>query len=418
MEYTYKARTKDGGLKTGKLEAANEMEALGKLQNMNYFVTELLGEKEKPGTFSSKGLKNIALDETKAKKIKRYKGLKNDDLILFCEQFSVLLQSGVDIIKSLDILATQATSQKLYDALLVIRNAVAGGETLSKAMTRYPDIFNKYMLNLISIGESSGTLADVILKVSQYFEKGEAIKSKVKAALIYPAVLIAVSLIAIVVFMVQVIPMFQKIFGEFNVELPQLTVMVIGMSNFVKKYLLIEIIAVAGIVFFIKKTMKNPEQRIKIDEFLLKVPILGSVILRTSVVNFCSSFNVLLYNGVSVIDTIEMVRGTLGNSFLAEKLVKVREKVKGGMPISTALDEAGEYPQLMIQMMAVGEETGHLDTMLDKLVIFYEKRVTQDVNALASIFEPLILVVMGGIIGVLVIAMFLPIFKMSQIGGG
>ncbi len=416
MDFQYKARTADGAVKTGKIDASNEFEAMSKLQNMGMYVINLSAQ----GGGAKSKIQSIDQSkvESKHKKLKRSRGLKNDDIILFCDQMSVLLNAGVDIIRSLEILLLQVSSQKLYDIIVDLKNQVSGGASLSTAMTKYPRVFEPYMINLVEIGESSGTLADVMLKIGEHLEASEAIKRKIKSALTYPAVLILVSMVAILVFMVKIIPMFERIFGDFDITLPKLTQWVVLISRQVRQNFIFIVVFIVALFFISKKLLSKHDIRVQFDRIILRLPVLGNLLLRSAVVNFCSSFSVLLSNGVSMVEAMDMVSGSLGNFYLGERFLRIKEKVKGGVSVSQGMEESGEFPPLVVQMIAVGEETGKLTEMLEKVSQFYSKRVSAALDAMTSIFEPLILVVMGSVIGVLVISMFLPIFKLSQIGSG
>ncbi|MBU0650929.1 type II secretion system F family protein [bacterium] len=412
MEFYYKAKTRAGELKTGSIDAVSDVEAVTKLQNMGFIVLDVSGSQQADAGFA------FGKVSVKAKKTKRTKNLKQEEIILFCDQMSVLLESSIDIIKALEILALQVSSQKLYDTIIDMKIEVSGGKSLSEAMSKYPKIFPGFIVNLVQIGESSGQLPDVMKRVAVYLEKADAVKRKIKGALTYPAILVCVSVGAIAIFLVKIIPIFQKIFGEFDIELPVLTQMVIKVSDTLRAYLFFEIIIIAILIIGARKMLTMPHYRYIFDEKILRMPIIGELLLRTAIVNFTTSFSVLLSNGVPIVDALEMVKGSVGNTFLSEIFSKIKNQVKGGGSVSKGLEESKVFPALVVQMIGVGEETGRLTNMLDKISEFYDKRVTAAVETLSAIFEPLILVIMGSIIGVLVISMFLPIFKMAQIGSG
>jgi type IV pilus assembly protein PilC len=416
MEYIYKARDHEGKITEGHIEAVNEVDAVGKLQNMDLYVIDISNEEfvEKKFKFNlfSKNKSEQSREKRKNKKINK------EDIIFFFDQMAVLLDAGIDIIKSLDIVSAQIKNEKFYSIILNIKSYVSGGASLSNAMRKYPELFVSFILNLIEIGETSGKLPEVLNKITKYLEQTQEIKRKLKTVFIYPCVLLAVSFVVIAIFMFKVIPTFQTMFAGFNIELPKITQLFIVFSGQMQKYFLINLLSVILIIFFIRKIVKIKKYRYKIDKFILKIPVIKQVVFRTAIVRFASSFNILLENGVSIVDSLELLKGAVGNIYFGEEFGKIKQKVNSGATLSESLKMTGVFPLLVVQLIGIGEETGKLPLMLNKISVFYEKRLNAAIDMMSALTEPLVILIMGGIIGTLVISMFLPIFKMSQIGSG
>ena len=408
-EFQYTVRTADGVKEEGSIASVDETEAVRILQGKGCTVLSVTGGQGKGVSKSSKRVVE--------KEIKRKNKISSDDFLLFFDQLAVLLDSGIDIIRALDIVSLQATSKPLYDAITSMKTDVTGGLGLSEAMAKFPKFFPRFVRGIIQVGEQSGELPMVIERVAQNIERVDEVRQKIKKALTYPLLLVFFSIVAIAVFLLKIIPTFVKIFAEFDIELPKMTLFVMGLSDIFRHYFFLLMGAAVLIVIAVRKILQIPRYRVIFDENILKVPYLGSLLLKSAVANFSTSLEMMLKNGVSVLEALHLAKDSLRNTYLEGLMDRVRDRVKEGSTISSQLQKIPVFPMMMVQMIGVGEESGRLVDMLKKLSQFYNKRVSEAVDSFAAIFEPLILVFVGGVIGVLVIAMFLPIFKMASIGG-
>ncbi len=408
-DFEYTVRTPSGDKKEGSVTAHDETEAVCILQGRGYLILNLKSSIKKK---SQQALVNRVREE-----VRRRKSTKLDDLRLFFDQVSVLMDASIDIIRVLEIVALQIGSEPLYNAINVMKADISGGASLAESMAKYPKFFPKHVRSIVLIGEQSGELAEVTMCIAENMEKADEVRQKIKKALIYPVILVIFSIIAIAVFLLKIIPTFVGIFADFDIDLPKLTLFVMDLSEFAQRYFFFMVAAVIGFYWVVKKLLSMPKYRFKFDRFILKIPFLGVLLLRSAMVSFTSSLDLMLRNGVLVIEALTLARDSLGNRYLKSLIDHVRDRVKEGSTISSQLEKYPVFPLMLVQMVSVGEESGRLVDMLHKVSEYYNKRVAEAVDRFASIFEPLILMFVGGIIGVLVIAMFLPIFKMAEIGG-
>jgi type IV pilus assembly protein PilC len=418
MEFKYKVRTIDGEIKQGTIDVRNESEAVSKLQGQGYFVISVYRE----------GIdeKAIAMDELltspeerkkKGLKLKRT-GVKTREIVLFFEQLGVLLDAGVDIIKSLDIVTLQAETNKFYLIVNEVKRNVSKGSSLSGAIALYPGSFNKFMISLTAIGEESGNLPEVLTRICIHMKRVGEVRRRLLTAFTYPLILIGVVLTAVLFFLFVIIPRFITIYEGFNIDLPVITDILVNFSVFVRKYVLIEIGVIAVLIFIGKKFYSVYENRMKIHRYILNVPFIGELIFRTTIVRMCDSLNLLLVNGVPIIEAIGLLKDALGNLYLEFLIEKVKTRVKGGESVSAGFEELKVFPTIVTRMMTVGEETGRLAQMLNKISRYFDEKVLYSINILSALIEPILIVIMGLIVGMLVVAMFLPVLRISQAGVG
>ncbi len=405
MKFSYTARNKNGELTQGVLDAFSEDEVISRLQAQDLLVVSVSSATDK-----------VVLSK-KAKQGKFHSGVKTDDLILFSRQLSTLLNAGIPLLRSLDILSKQVESKKLYNALEAIKADIEGGLTFHDALAKHKRVFSDFWINLVETGEASGQLASVLEQVADYIESSGALQSKIKSAMVYPVIISIVAVIAVAVFLLKIIPTFANIFKGFNIELPALTKMVMAASDILRHYfLMVAGIAIVFIIVF-KKYIQTKKGRRQIDAFKLKLPLVGPLFQEIAVSRFTSGLSTLIKSGVPVLHCLSIVSRTSGNKLFEEAIGKVRESVQEGKTMARPLEESGLFPPMVSQMVTVGEESGELSEMLHKISDFYEARVSASIDRLTTAFEPMMLVLMGGVVGTLIISMYLPIFKMTKMGG-
>lgn len=339
-------------------------------------------------------------------------GIKIRDVVVFTRQFSTMINAGLPLVQALDILAQQTENKVLADVTRQVVYDVESGQTLADALRKHPKAFGDLYVNMVAAGEAGGILDTILLRLAQFLEKNDAIVRKVKGAMIYPGVIISVAVIAISVLLIFVIPTFQNMFASVNLELPLPTRIVIGASNLLKNYWW----AIAGLagfgVFSVSRYYKTAPGRLQIDRLLLKTPVLGDVIRKAAVSRFTRTLGTLISSGVSILDGLEITARTAGNMVIHNAVMESRSSIAGGETIAGPLQKSKVFPPMVISMIAVGEQTGGLDEMLSKIADFYDEEVDAAVTALLSLMEPIMIVVLGVIVGGMVVAMYLPIFDM------
>jgi len=401
---TYVARARDaqGKPKTQKIVANSTAEARSALRNKGLFTLDI---KEAEG-FSFKG--EIDLSFLSKITVK--------DRAIFSRQFAVLVNAGVAMVRSLGVLAEQTTNKKLKKALIEINVDVQQGSNLSDAMGMHPEAFDTLYVSMVQAGEAGGVLDEVLNRISKLLEDQARLNNQIKSALSYPVV---VSCIAVAIFfgmVIFIIPVFGGIFEQLGGELPAFTQALVNLSELLRsRTALIIPFIVAAIVYGIRQYYKTRTGRETIDRLQLKLPLFGDLIQKTAVARFCRTFGSLSRSGVPVLSSLEIVRDTSGNQVIANALEEARREIQGGGMISLALQKNQVFPLLAIQMISVGEETGELDKMLMKVADFYEDEVEQAVKALTSIMEPIMIAVLGGMVGSILVAMYLPMFKIFDL---
>jgi type IV pilus assembly protein PilC len=400
--YLWVAETKKGRKLKGEIEAANEQIAQNQLKKRNLKVLKL---KPKPKDL----FESIPFLKPK---------VKNKDIIIFTRQFSTMIDAGLPLVQGLGILAEQSENPTFKNILKEITQDVEGGSTLSEAMKKHPRVFDELFVNLIAAGEVGGILDTILQRLATFIEKAADLRSKIKGALTYPIVVVAIAIIVIAVILIFVIPVFEDMFASFGQALPAPTQLVVAMSNFVKSKILFLIAGVIVFSFLFRQFRRTPYGRRAIDNFSLKLPVFGNLLKKTAVARFTRTLGTMLSSGVPILDSLEIVAKTAGNVIIEEIILEVRASIAEGQTIAEPLSENDVFPGMVIQMIAVGEATGALDTMLNKIADFYEKEVDAAVDALTSMLEPLLMLFLGGSIGGLVVAMYLPIFSMAGAVGG
>jgi len=339
-------------------------------------------------------------------------GVKTRDVVIMTRQFATMINAGLPLVQALGILADQTENKVLTDVTRQVVYDVESGHTLADALRKHPKAFSDLFVNMVAAGEAGGILDTILLRLAQFLEKNDAIIRKVKGAMVYPVVIMSVAAIAITVLLIFVIPTFQAMFASVNLELPLPTRVVIGMSNLLKHYWWAILGAIGLTGFAINRYYKTVPGKLQIDTMLLNVPVLGDVIRKSAVSRFTRTLGTLISSGVSILDGLEITARTAGNQVIHNAVMESRASIAGGETIAAPLQKSKVFPPMVISMIAVGEQTGGLDEMLSKIADFYDEEVDAAVSTLLSLMEPIMIVVLGVIVGGMVVAMYLPIFDM------
>lgn len=399
--YNWVAETKKGKVIKGELEAADEKSAGLQLRRRNLKIRKI---KPKPKDI----FENVSFMQPKVTK---------KDIVIFTRQFSTMIDAGLPLVQGLTILADQAENKTFKRILKEVVKDVEGGSSLAEALEKHPQVFDSLFVNLVAAGEVGGILDTILQRLAAYIEKAEKLKSQIKGAMTYPIVVVAIAIIVISVIMIFVIPVFQDMFASFGKALPVPTQIVVAMSDFTKGNILYMIGALILFVFLFKKYRGTAGGRKTTDTLSLKLPIFGPLLKKVAVARFSRTLGTMISSGVPIITALEIVAKTSGNVVLEEVIFDVRSSIAEGQPIAEPLSESDVFPNMVVQMIAVGEATGALDTMLEKIADFYDDEVDAAVAAMTAMLEPLLMVFLGGAIGGLVIAMYLPIFSMAAAMG-
>ncbi|HEY9657960.1 MAG TPA: type II secretion system F family protein [Allocoleopsis sp.] len=402
--YVVRARDTKGNLKREKIIADSPGEARTALRAKGLFVQDLSEQQ----SFTEK-LQKIDINELTAK-------VTVKDKAVFSRQFAVLINSGVAMVRGLGILADQCPNPKLKKALQEISSDVQEGNNLSDAMRKHPTCFDGLYVSMVQAGEVGGVLDEVMNRLSKLLEDVARLQNQIKSAMTYP---VAVGFIAVSVFLgmtIFLLPIFAKIFDDLNAKLPPFTEMMMGISRFLRNPVMMGglIITIIVLVFAYRQYYKTRVGRETMDRIFLKMPLFGDLLQKTATARFCRTFGALSRSGVPILTALEIVRDTSGNQVIANAIDDARQEVQTGGMISLALQRAQIFPVMAIQMISIGEETGEIDTMMMKVADFYEDEVEQAVKALTSIMEPIMIVVLGGMVGSILVAMYLPIFSIMD----
>jgi type IV pilus assembly protein PilC len=402
-KYSWEARSKSGSVQKGVMDASSA--ALVEAQLKKYGLTGISVKEE------GKKL------ELKLPGFGRGK-VDTKDLVVFTRQFATMIDSGLPLVQCLDILASQQDNKTFKAILYKVKESVESGSTFADALSKHPKAFDDLFVNMVAAGEVGGILDTILNRLAAYIEKAMKLKKRVKGAMVYPATIMSIAVIVVGVILVFVIPTFAKMFADFGGEMPGPTKFVISLSNFCKKYIFVMIAAGFGIRYAIAKYYATPKGRKAIDASLLKAPIVGPLIRKVAVAKFTRTLGTMISSGVPIMDGLEIVAKTAGNKIVEEAIYKVRQAISEGKTIAEPLAASGVFPPMVVQMIAVGEATGAMDTMLNKVADFYDDEVDDAVGALTSMMEPLLMVFLGTAVGGLVVAMYLPIFKLAGTVGG
>ncbi|CAM2008509.1 type II secretion system F family protein [Acanthopleuribacter pedis] len=341
-------------------------------------------------------------------------GVSAKDVSIFTRQFSVMIDAGLPLIQCLELLGGQQKNKNFSNIIQAVRGDVESGSTLSDAMRKHPKAFDTLYVNMIAAGEAGGILDQILERLSEYIEKAVKLKSQVKSALVYPAIVMLVAGVVVFIILYFVIPTFASMFATSGNELPAMTQVTISASKFVENYALLMLVFVVLLSYAINRYYNTFHGRRLIDRILLKVPVLGMLLQKIAIARFCRTLGTLINAGVPILDGIEITARTSGNAIIEDSLMGVKKEIEEGKTIAEPLGKTSLFPQMVVSMISVGESTGALDVMLNKIADFYEDEVDVAVAALMSMLEPLLIVVLGSIIGYIVISLYLPIFQMAN----
>ena len=358
----------------------------------------------------------ILVNKVKKRRMSGGKSIKQKDIAIFTRQLATMMKAGVPLIQSFDIVARGSTNPKLTRLLTDIRSDVETGTSLSAAFRKHPLYFDALYCNLVEAGEAGGILETLLDRLAIYQEKTMAIKNKIKSALIYPIAVLVVAFVVLAVIMIFVIPAFKEVFTSFGADLPAPTLIVIAMSEFFVKYwYLIFGFLGGGIYFFLESWKRSVKMQKFMDRMLLRVPVFGDLVNKSSVARWTRTLSTMFAAGVPLVEALDSVGGASGNAVFQEATEQIQKDVSTGSSLTTAMQSTGVFPTMVVQMCAIGEESGSLDGMLGKAAEFYEDEVDEAVKGLSSLMEPIIIVVLGTLIGGIVVSMYLPIFKLGQV---
>jgi type IV pilus assembly protein PilC len=338
------------------------------------------------------------------------------DIAVFSRQLATMLASGIPMVQAFEIVASGSDKPSLQKLILDVKSDVEGGSSLHESLAKHPLYFDDLYVNLVEAGEQAGALESLLDKVATYKEKSEAIKKKVKKALFYPAAVVAVAFIVTIILLIFVIPEFQKLFEGFGANLPAFTMLVIKLSLLVQHQgIYLAVVAGGAVYAFLYFKKRSRKMREMLDRISLKLPIIGPILNKAAIARYARTLSTMFAAGVPLVEALESVAGACGNIVYENAVMKMKDEVATGQRLQRAMEARGIFPNMVVQMIAVGEESGSLDTMSGKVATFYEAEVDNAVDAMSSLLEPLIMVILGVLVGGLVIAMYLPIFKMGQV---
>lgn len=344
------------------------------------------------------------------------KKVGTQDITIFTRQLATMMKAGVPLVQSFEIVAEGLDNPAMRDVVLGIKGEVEGGNTFTGALRKYPQYFDRLFCSLVESGEQSGSLETMLDRVAIYKEKSEILKQKIKKAMKYPATVVVVAIIVTIILMVKVVPVFQDLFSSFGAQLPAFTQMVVNMSKWMQQYWYMLIIGTGAAVFaFIEAKKRSPKFRDFLDKLVLKLPIFGDLVYKSIIARYSRTLATTFAAGVPLIDALESTAGATNNVIFERAVMKIRDDVATGQQLQFAMRATDRFPSMAIQMVAIGEESGALDTMLDKVATYYESEVDNAVDGLTAMMEPLIMAVLGVLVGGLVIAMYLPIFQMGSV---
>ena len=401
--FLWEGKTAQGKVLKGEMEAANQQAVLARLRSQRIQpIPTRVREKgkglEKEITLPGFGVKVTA-----------------HDVMLFTRQFATMIDAGLPIVQGLEILSQQSENKAFRNIIRVIKQDVEGGFTLADALKKHPKAFDDLYVNMVAAGEVGGVLNTILNRIALFIEKANKLKRKVKGAMIYPCTIIAVAVAVVTILLLYVIPVFAELYGGMGKALPAPTQITIDMSNWFRAYFVYMAIGVGILVAALRFYYKTPQGRMVIDGLMLKMPIIGDLLRKVAVARFSQNMSILLSSGVPILDGLAITAKTAGNRVVEQAIMDARVSISQGKTVAEPLTESKIFPPMVCQMVAIGENTGALDAMLKKVADFYEEEVDNSVANLTSLMEPLIMVVLGVILGGLVISMYLPIFQLGSL---
>ncbi|MDP3787559.1 MAG: type II secretion system F family protein [Candidatus Omnitrophota bacterium] len=399
--FKYIAKDKDGKTVSGSSDAASSRALVESLRQRQLIIIQIEEEKEK-------GRKSAFSGGTK---------IKMDDLVIFSRQLATMVDAGIPLVGALDALQDQMESKGFKNVIKKVRNDVEGGLSLSEALTKQPNVFSEFFINMVKAGESSGQLDEILDRVAVYMEKTLALIRKVKSSLIYPAVVVFMAIAITTFLIVKVVPTFESIFVTIGVDLPLPTKILITISKILRQWLPLVVVGLVVAIVALVRIIRTDKGKLVFDTLLLKLPVLGPLLKKVAIARFARTLSTLQKSGVSILTALEIVGKTSGNKVIEAAVFKTKSSIKEGESIAQPLTASGVFPPMVTRMISVGEQTGKLEEMLGKVADFYESEVDTAVSGLTSLIEPLIIAFLGIVVGGIVVSMFLPIVKLVQVVG-
>jgi type IV pilus assembly protein PilC len=401
-KFMWEGKTRVGGTMTGEIEAPNEAFVIAQLRRQQIVPVKV---KPKP--------KDLGFRLTgRSGKVSRR------ELAIFTRQFATMIDAGLPLVQCLDILGLQQENQAFKKVIMKVKEDVESGSTFADALGKHPNVFDELFVNLVSAGEVGGILDTILSRLATYIEKAMKLAKQVKSAMVYPSTILAVALIVTTVLLLYVIPIFGEMFQDFGASLPAPTQIVLAISAYTRKYFLVGVVLLVLLVLGLRWYYKQESGRRKIDRLLLRLPIFGDLLRKIAVARFARTLGTMVSSGVPILESMDIVAKSAGNKIIEEAIVRARASISEGKTIAEPLADSKVFPVMVTQMVSVGEATGALDAMLNKIADFYDDEVDAAVGALTSLLEPMLMIFLGVVIGGLVIAMYLPIFKLAGVVGG
>ena len=396
--YVWKGRNQYGEKRKGEVEAPDQAAALAHVKRMR--ITDPV-VKEKPKDI----LEKIPIFQPR---------VTDKDIVVFTRQLATMIDAGLPLVQCLEILSKQQENSTFKKTIAEIQEDVEAGTTFADSMRKHPKVFDSLYSNMIEAGETGGILDTILNRLAIFMEKTMALKKKIKGAMVYPAICLAIALLILVVILVFVIPVFEEMFSQMDAALPVPTQIVVAISHTFKNNLIWIILPLILIIYIFKKVYSTEKGRYRIDQFFLRLPVVGVLIRKVAVAKFTRTLSTMLQSGVPILEALQVVAKTAGNKVIERAVFRVGDAIAEGRPMAEPLMESGVFPNMVVQMINVGESVGALDTMLEKIADFYDEEVDQAVANLTAMIEPFMMVFLGGMIGTLVVAMYLPIFEMAS----
>jgi type IV pilus assembly protein PilC len=393
--YLWKAKSKNGEEKSGEMEAQSREAVENRLKQMGLAPTRV---KKKPAELKIPGLG----------------GASKKDLVVFTRQFCTMIDAGLPLVQALEILSTQAENVEMRKVLAAVKARVESGSTFAEALAQHPKIFDELYVQLCAAGEIGGILDTILNRLAVYIEKNEKLKSKVKGAMVYPAIVLVVAILCIAVLLLFVTPTFEKMFKDMGGTLPGPTQLIIDISQWLQDFIVPMIVVIVGGAVGFRTWIRSKRGKELWDSFVIKTPVFGPLIRKVAVARFTRTLGTMISSGVPILDALDVTAKTAGNTVVVRGIELTRRRISEGKTIAEPLAESGVFPPMVVQMIGVGEATGAMDAMLAKIADFYDEEVDAAVAALTSMLEPVMMVFLGGIVGFFLIAMYLPIFSMAD----
>ncbi|MFH0917609.1 MAG: type II secretion system F family protein [Candidatus Omnitrophota bacterium] len=410
-KFYYIARNRAGVKETGIEEALTQEDAITKVQSKGLIVVNVIPEGSE--VFGDSSADTFVKIRFKPK----HSRVTSQDLMLYCRQLSTLIGAGVTILKSLEIISKQVASRKLYNVSLDLKKSMEAGLSFHEALAAHPRIFSDLWINLVESGEASGNLAVVLNRLAAYLEKEAQFRNKVISALVYPIILTCAGFGALLFLSLKIIPSFAEIFKSFNISLPWLTQVLVNISDFLKKNIFLLLFFIGVGIFLFRQYLHTKGGRLNFEKLQFKLPLFGEFFLAFNIEKFSSEMATLLESGVPILYSLEISGRSVNNLIMADIIRKIKDDVRDGKPMRDSLERSGFFEPMVIQMVSIGEEIGELPQMFKRINSFYQEYCDTFLTRFVSIFEPFVLIFIGGIIGVMVLGMFLPIFELAKISG-